>query len=589
MFASFLDRLTLRRKFAAAGIVASVLMVVGTGVSFYDSLVLETALKDASVILTARSKFTYGDMLHDALRGDVLAALMVAGGENVAKKEVIEKEVIEHGEAFTKVVNEIRALPLPAAARQAIEPVEAPLAAYVKSARELVKLAFADRKAAIAKLPGFLNNFLALQSVQDKASGTIARIADTTVVSAQTIGRYMRWAVVAAAAVALIVLGVAMILIIGSVVRPLKACAGALRRITDGDYSDCGFHFEQADEMGDIARAVAAYREVSIRAREEAAAREAEQAARQREQAEAQARKDAEQAHKEQENVEKERRRKALQEAVDTFQQAATQLIADLSTSAGELESNAGGSTAIANETGNQAASASEAAGVASSNAATVATATEELSASIAEIRVRIQDSARLANQAVAEASKTNTIVGGLDAAAQKIGDVVLLIQDIASQTNLLALNATIEAARAGEAGKGFAVVASEVKSLATQTAKATEEIAAQIEAVQSSTRDAVDTISHIGATIGSINEKVAAVAAAVEEQTAATAEISRNVQLAASGTRDVSETIGRVSDAAGKAGEMATSVLATSRRLAGGAKRLSDEIDSFIARVQAA
>jgi methyl-accepting chemotaxis protein len=179
--------------------------------------------------------------------------------------------------------------------------------------------------------------------------------------------------------------------------------------------------------------------------------------------------------------------------------------------------------------------------------------------------------------------------VQGLSAAAQKIGDVVKLISDIASQTNLLALNATIEAARAGDAGKGFAVVASEVKSLANQTAKATEEISAQVASMQGATNDAVQAIHSIGGTIGTINEIATTIASAVEEQGAATQEIARNVQEAAQGTGQVSSNIVGVNQAASETGAASSQVLASAEELGKQAETLRADVDQFLANIRAA
>jgi methyl-accepting chemotaxis protein len=200
-----------------------------------------------------------------------------------------------------------------------------------------------------------------------------------------------------------------------------------------------------------------------------------------------------------------------------------------------------------------------------------------------------VSESTKITGKAVNEATRTNGMVEGLSAAAQKIGDVVKLISDIASQTNLLALNATIEAARAGEAGKGFAVVASEVKSLANQTAKATEEIAAQVAAMQDATSDAVTAIQSIGGTIGSINEIATTIASAVEEQGAATQEIARNVQEAAQGTGQVSSSIVGVNQAASETGAASSLVLASADELGRQAESLRGDVDKFLADIRAA
>jgi methyl-accepting chemotaxis protein len=218
-----------------------------------------------------------------------------------------------------------------------------------------------------------------------------------------------------------------------------------------------------------------------------------------------------------------------------------------------------------------------------------VAAASEQLSASISEISQQVARAASIAGRAVEETKQTDGTVQGLATAAQKIGEVVKLINDIAGQTNLLALNATIEAARAGEAGKGFAVVASEVKSLANQTAKATEDISAQIAAVQAVTKDAVDAIKRIGGTIGEVSAVATSIASAVEEQGAATQEITRNTHEAASRTKDVSGHIAGVSDGAQATGAAAQGVKSAAEALGAQAERLRAQVNDFLAKIRAA
>jgi methyl-accepting chemotaxis protein len=218
-----------------------------------------------------------------------------------------------------------------------------------------------------------------------------------------------------------------------------------------------------------------------------------------------------------------------------------------------------------------------------------VASATEELSASINEIRRQVSESSRIAERAVDEAGRANVTVEALAREAQQIGEVVMLISDIASQTNMLALNATIEAARAGEAGKGFAVVAAEVKNLATQTAKATDDIGNRIGEIQGSTKGTVDVIASIRRTIEEISGISTAIASAVKEQGAATKEIARNVQQAAQGTGEVSSNIAGVTEAAEKTGTAASQVLGSAGAFSKQADVLRSEVERFLTTVRAA
>jgi methyl-accepting chemotaxis protein len=218
----------------------------------------------------------------------------------------------------------------------------------------------------------------------------------------------------------------------------------------------------------------------------------------------------------------------------------------------------------------------------------TVAAATEELTSSIQEIGRQVAQSSTMARRAVDEARETDRQIQGLASSAEAIGEVINLITDIAGQTNLLALNATIEAARAGEAGRGFAVVASEVKNLATQTARATDEIGSKITEIQNSTQQAVGAIQNIAQVIEELNQIAAAIAAAVEEQTAATAEIARNVQEASRGTTDVSGNILSVTEAAKETGLAAGQVLDAATVLGRQSQTLNGEVDQFIAQVRA-
>ena len=281
-------------------------------------------------------------------------------------------------------------------------------------------------------------------------------------------------------------------------------------------------------------------------------------------------------------------RRALLRTLADEFEGTVEAIVADLSRSADQLRGTSAGLADTSGTATDQSGRVAAATEEASTNVQTVAAATEELSASIAEIARQVNQSASISAQAVEAARQTDAIVRGLADAAQKIGDVVNLINDIAAQTNLLALNATIEAARAGDAGKGFAVVASEVKTLASQTGRATDEIAQQVAGVQGATREAVTAIEGISTTIAEISAIASAIASAVEQQGAATHEISRNTQQAAQGTALVTRTVGHVASAVTEVGRAADTVRDQAQVLADDTARLRAAVGRFLDGIRA-
>lgn len=346
---------------------------------------------------------------------------------------------------------------------------------------------------------------------------------------------------------------------------PLRRIAGLTTDIAKGQTNLSVPGQDRKDELGNLARSVEVFRKNLI---------ETEELRNEQERA------------KQQAEIEK---RKMMNRLADDFEAAVRDVVTSVARSAEEMSQFSKTLNSTADQTSHRAGTVATASEQAAANVSTVATATEELSASISEITRQVSDSSHTAAAAVDEARSTNKVVSSMALAAQKIGDVVQLISEIANQTNLLALNATIEAARAGEAGKGFAVVASEVKSLASQTAKATEEITAQISAMQNVASDAVKAINGISGTIEKINCISSSIAAAVEQQSAATVEISRNVQEAAVGTKEVSSNIGAVTIAAGETGQIAGNVLQAASLLQDESRRLKSEVEGFISKVRSA
>jgi len=348
------------------------------------------------------------------------------------------------------------------------------------------------------------------------------------------------------------------------VVRRLSGLQHSMARIASGDL-DAEIKNGGADEIADMAAALKVLRDAR-----RAAVRSDERAA-------------ADRAH-----MAEERRRELLTLA-EGLESEVKSVVESVTTSAKTMHSTANLMVEVASAASEGAASAASASQQAANGVHSVASAAEELSTSVGEIGRQVNESAAVASAAVKDAESTRVTVRELADAAARIGDVVKMIQEIAAQTNLLALNATIEAARAGEAGKGFAVVASEVKQLASQTAKATEEISGQIGAIQGATQDAVQAIENIGATIAKINEIAGAIASAVEQQGATTHDIANNVQQVAHSTSHVSEKVGELANAAGETGQSAQMVRDHASELAHQADGLRTQVDNFLTRVRAA
>ncbi|SDH86691.1 MULTISPECIES: methyl-accepting chemotaxis protein [Bradyrhizobium] len=393
--------------------------------------------------------------------------------------------------------------------------------------------------------------------LNNKGAGTAAQDAADNYASA-----FMMLAVILGAAV-IIGIGVGFYLVrdvstgIASIVTPMQA-------LGKGDLSAEVPHQGEKTEIGAMADVLQVFKEALIakKAADEAAAADAEA------------------------KIERGRR---VDSITRNFESMIGEIVQTVSSASTQLEASAGTLSATAERSQTLTTAVAAASEEASTNVQSVASATEELSSSVNEISRQVQESARMATDAVGQARVTNDRVSELSKAASRIGDVVELINTIAGQTNLLALNATIEAARAGEAGRGFAVVASEVKALAEQTAKATGEIGQQITGIQAATQESVTAIKEISGTIEKLSEISSTIAAAVEEQGAATQEISRNVQQAAQGTQQVSSNITDVQRGATETGSASAQVLSAAQSLSGDSNRLKLEVGKFLDSVRAA
>lgn len=445
------------------------------------------------------------------------------------------------------------------------------LSQTLKAIRQIRAQSSQDDAERYTAVQAMANHGITSRNVSLKLENATAKFADFVAAEATRLSELGDDRVIAvenflwSIAIGAIVLGSVFSLLISQfgIVRPIRRAVANLKSLADGQLEIEIYGSQRRDEIGDIARTMLIFKENGLRVTQLQEERE----------------------HQKEQNEIKQRQN--MNNLADTFDISVRKIVETVASAATEMQTSSSVLTDIAQQTSFQAEGATVASDRSTINVQTVASAAEELSSSISEISRQIGRSSQVAGNAASQAQKTDALVQGLAESAKKIGEVISLINDIASQTNLLALNATIEAARAGDAGKGFAVVASEVKILANQTARATEEIRAQIAAVQQATTDSVNAIGEITIIIEQINEVTGSIAAAVEEQSAATKEIARNVQEASNGVQEVSSTITQVNEASAKSGIAASEVNQAATELSQQSETLMMEVTSFIARVR--
>ena len=438
----------------------------------------------------------------------------------------------------------------------------------------------------------FRNVILPLRGSDNVLNGYLVTATDSTeFVSAERKFNKISYGSIAGVMVAFVVL---LTLFLKRSFRPLNTVTAAIESLASGNREIEIDQSGRRDEIGSIWQAVGVFRDKMVEAeRLEQEQRKAEERARDEEQRREQERMDAELKAVEEKKAADERaakeRREEMLAFAEKFESRIRTVVDNVSHEAQGTRMASRGMSQMMKATGEKTSEVAGASDQASGNVQGIASASEELTASIGEISRQAGESKAISEQAAAKSRSISEGIASLATAAEKIGEVITLINDIASQTNLLALNATIEAARAGEAGKGFAVVATEVKTLADQTAKATEEISTQISAIQSSTGDAVSGIEEIRGTIDQVEEIASSISGGIEQQLLATQEISEKVSLAATGTRDVSEALSDVRETVKMSEETTAEFLSSAERLTSSGEELSQQVEEFLAEIRAA
>ena len=522
----------------------------------FDGLLLSSALIGAANRSDVEKVLNESDSMFNSVRSATWQ--LIASGDEGQKQVIVNRTG-----GLDDTLDNARSIVSDTGLLATIDSLAATVKGFSAATHEAIEAEAVKKELVETKALPVANQILELMQT---ALDVAVRSAEEAKTQAMTeLGQADRLSFVIAIVVMLSLVG-SVIFTFAGVTRPMMRLNAAVGKMAAGELNIEIPGADRGDEVGDLAKTV-----IVIRGN-----------------AEQKARNEAE-AKVSQDQYAAERRKADMIRLADTFETAVGEIVETVSSAATELEASASTLTSTAERAQELATTVATASEEASSNVQSVASATEELTSSVDRISRQVQESARMAGDAVGQARTTTERVSELSKAASRIGDVVELINTIAGQTNLLALNATIEAARAGDAGRGFAVVASEVKALAEQTAKATGEIGQQIAGIQAATQESVGAIKEISGTIEKLSEISSTIAAAVEEQGVATQEISRNVQQAAIGTQEVSSNITDVRRGASETGSASSQVLSAAQSLSGDSNRLKLEVDKFLNSVRAA
>lgn len=560
--------LSIQTKFSIIAAIA-IAIAIGGGVEHF--LTLRSSINHAErsqVAGTLMRQHLDGDMMHDAIRADVLKATL---GLTLKNREMITEakaDAIQHGDRFLANLAKNLELPLPQNIKSLFLREQPALKAYNRSAAEYIDVALVDVTNGTSRtkelLPGFEDAFGVLEEAQSELSDQVEAYADT--LKNEQVSSASRARAIGIATSLLTILTTISIPIFSRIFlfRPQAELLDAMQALAEGHRGVEIPSTGRTDEVGQMAASLRVFQ----RNAEEKTRLEAEQ--------------------QEAKLAQESSRRAGVLEIADRFERQIGELVRNVVSASAQLKSTAEAMSATSSQAADQASQVTSASEITTQNISTVAAATEELSQSFLGINQRAEDSIRIVNEAVSKTTDTAAKVKQMESAARKIGEVVKLIGDVAEQTNLLALNATIEAARAGDAGKGFAVVAAEVKALATQTAKATGEVETHVRVVENAVRESMEAMEAVRSTIEKVNAISTDIASGVREQSSATAEIAQSVLAGSHGSSEIQLNIGGVLQSTQKTGAAANEVLSAANELNASGHALQQQVTVFLNEIRA-
>lgn len=554
-------RVNLRTKFCVIGVVTSLIFVSMVFESKWADNKKLNQIKIMRIIANVTHRHMEADMMHDAMRSDAFAVLLALKENDTNALESAKTDLESHYENFKKNLEENKAEQLPEEIKSLFDVAFIALEDYYKSVSALLN---SNEQNLYSLRKSFEEKFESMEKenglISDKISEWVQIEEDNSIKDSASLKIYSLFLSSLAIILSLFVPFYAWRAIFAPQSKMIKVMQEIAAEKTDIEIPS----LEKQDEIGDMARAIRVFKENAI---EKKCLEES--------------RKIAESKTAEDE------KHKAMIDLASRFEERVQGMIQSVAAAATELSQTAESMESNVNDVDSKSKDASLSSGRTSQNVATVASASEEMSASVKEISSQVIKSTQVVNDAVRKADAAELSAKSLETASNDIGNVVKLIRDIAEQINLLALNATIESARAGEAGKGFAVVASEVKNLSNQATKATEDISTQIESVQAISAEVFGALNAIKSAVDKVNEYSGGISAAVEEQSATTAEIARNMVVASKGTQEVSDNIKDISDIASVAKDSSMQMLDASRMLSREAEQLSAAVSGFLSEIR--